>query len=153
MSEPIPNKDGKATVFSGTNFPKQSVIVQGDTVTFVFSANTRYDPKAAENNKYRWGFKCKVTALTPTDKYEPVVQHWLLDIENLATLLSAKFSGTLIEGEPLSEKERKSETLLEANILSGGLEGNELSSADSKQFIQDFIEGTVTSLLFLLISN
>ncbi len=141
MSDPVTNKEGKALLFAGNSFPKHSIVVPGDTVTFAFSANTRYDPKSPDNHKYRWGFKCKVTKLIPTEGYTPVISHWLLEIENLLTFLSAKFAATLVEGETLTTKEKRLLPLLSNNILSGGLEEKESLALEDKRFLENFIQG------------
>jgi len=63
INDPVTTgKDGKAMTFSGTNFPKQAVIIPGDTVTLMFTATSRPD-KNVENNKARWGFKCRITGI------------------------------------------------------------------------------------------
>ena len=130
-------KDNKTMFYSGNNFPKEPVIVPGDTVTIVFSANTRLDPKNAENLKYRWGFKCKITQFVPTDKYQPVFQNWLLYLENSLTLLSTKLSSTLTESFPLSDKEKKIMPLLNSPLFKGGLQEQSIIATS----LQDFIDG------------
>lgn len=108
---------------------------------FVFNANTRGDSKNPENVKNRWGFKCRITPLVPTDSYESLIDQWSLDLENVLATVGGKYAATLIEGEPLSEKERKCNPWLEAKLLNGGLEEND-GNPEHNKFLESFIEKT-----------
>eukprot|EP01116_Phalansterium_solitarium_P025544 TRINITY_DN981_c0_g3_i2.p1 TRINITY_DN981_c0_g3~~TRINITY_DN981_c0_g3_i2.p1 ORF type:complete len:4579 (-),score=1632.50 TRINITY_DN981_c0_g3_i2:159-12473(-) len=140
MNEPLINaKDGKQMIYSSTNFPKQAITVRGDTVTFVFSASSRPDPRSTDDATSRWGFRCRVTPLTPTESYDPLFSSWLLDLENLLCSLAGKYAAGLIEGVAVSELERKYATWLDAKLLAGGLGDSDLQPA-AKQFLDDFVE-------------
>lgn len=108
LTDPVLNpKDWKPYVFSSTNWPKQAIVVQGDSVTFLFNGTSRHDLKNPEHNKQRWGFKCKITELMPPDHHEDLINHWLLDLENTLSLISARFASRLVEGEPVGEIEKR----------------------------------------------
>ncbi len=153
-------KEGKPMIFSGNNWPKQPVIVPGNSVTFVFSGNTRAETASksgssasrhhsAEMNRYRWGFKCRVSEMTPTDSYKPLISHWLLDLECILSVVSGKYSSTLIEGDPLGEKEKKCMPWIEefVQLLNGGLESeNEVNNAE-RAFLEEFIQARGDALL------
>eukprot|EP01114_Cavostelium_apophysatum_P001689 TRINITY_DN1146_c0_g1_i2.p1 TRINITY_DN1146_c0_g1~~TRINITY_DN1146_c0_g1_i2.p1 ORF type:complete len:4271 (-),score=1642.72 TRINITY_DN1146_c0_g1_i2:54-12866(-) len=148
MSEPLVNpKDGKPYVFAGNNFPKQSVLVQGDSVTFVFSANTRLDSKNPESVRQRYGFKCKVTELSLPEGPDNLLNHWLLDLENLLAVASAKYASVLIEGETPSDVEKRCQPWLEAKLLNGGLQALSEESPENLAFLEQFIAGQGDALV------
>jgi hypothetical protein len=125
MNDPLTNsKDGKQLVFSGDSFPRQSITVQGDSITFVFSANSRVDPNAlrSADKTSRWGFRCRITEITSAERYEEVFASWLLDLENSLALVSGKYAATLVEGDAVGDMERRCAPWLEAKLLNGGLQ-------------------------------
>lgn len=139
VSDPVvSSKDGKSLIFSGMNWPKQSVLIPGNSVTFVFSAGTRPDKSTAEGNRLRWGFKCRVTGITPSETYTPLIDHWLLDLECTLALVGSKYSATLIEGQPLGAQEKRVIPWLEATLLNGGLEEGE-GNPSERSFLEDYI--------------
>lgn len=140
-------KDRKPFLFSGTSFPKRPIIIAGETVTFLFTANSRFDPKNVDN-RTRWGFKCRVTEVVLSNKYKPILNHWLLDIENSLALLCGKFCSQLVAGKALSEHEIVFHSCLESRILRGGLSHSEKDIFHLEQdqvhtspFIQQLIFG------------
>eukprot|EP01117_Protostelium_nocturnum_P005083 TRINITY_DN1838_c1_g1_i6.p1 TRINITY_DN1838_c1_g1~~TRINITY_DN1838_c1_g1_i6.p1 ORF type:complete len:4362 (-),score=1676.63 TRINITY_DN1838_c1_g1_i6:38-13123(-) len=132
---------GKPMVFSGINWPKRNVVIPGNSVTFVFTANTRVDLKNADNLKHRWGFRVRVTEFQSTDVYRKLISHWLLDLESIICLVAGKYASSMIEGEPVSEDEKKCSSWLETRLLNGGLEPENEANPVHKEFLSDFING------------
>eukprot|EP00029_Vermamoeba_vermiformis_P008050 TRINITY_DN365_c0_g1_i7.p1 TRINITY_DN365_c0_g1~~TRINITY_DN365_c0_g1_i7.p1 ORF type:complete len:4455 (+),score=2004.27 TRINITY_DN365_c0_g1_i7:138-13502(+) len=132
-------KDGAPLFFSGNNFPKQSIVIKGDTLTFVFNASTRPDPNNVAQPQ-RWGFKCIVSEVSGSavGGGPAIISHWLLELENSITLLAAKCAATLIEGEAQSDREKSLQPWLETRLLNGGLE--EGSAVAVQSFIEQFID-------------
>jgi hypothetical protein len=132
-------KDGAPLFFSGNNFPKQSIVIKGDTLTFVFNASTRPDPNSAPQPQ-RWGFKCIVSEVSGSavGGGPAIISHWLLELENSITLLTAKCAATLIEGEALTDREKSLQPWLETRLLNGGLE--EGGAVTVQSFIEQFID-------------
>jgi len=85
--QPVPREGSSDPIyFSGTNFPRHSVTVEGDTVTFIFNSGSRPDSHN-KNSPSRWGFRCIVTELTSSTSFQPAMDHWSLDLEcNLGVL-------------------------------------------------------------------
>jgi hypothetical protein len=84
-----------------------------------------------------------------TDNYEPLMTHWLLDIENSLALISGKLAATLIEGEPLSDRERRCGPWLEAALMNGGLMSEEEISKEHTQFLMDFVNKQNEAAIFV----
>jgi len=54
LEQPITQNDNPV-YFSGTNFSRNSIVIEGDTVTFVFNSGSRPDPHS-KNSPSRWDF-------------------------------------------------------------------------------------------------
>lgn len=117
---PILNPRDGSPFLAGSNWPHQMAI-DGDSVTFVFSANSRAEKGGgASAAAQRWGFRCIVSDLNARAA-EPL-SHWLLDLENTLVHLTGRCIATLIEGSPVTEQERAASPWIEDELLWGGLE-------------------------------
>lgn len=58
---PIMGKEDKPLIFYGNNWPKQNIIISGDSVTFIFNTNSYESNKNIES---RWGFRCRFIHFT-----------------------------------------------------------------------------------------
>jgi hypothetical protein len=127
--------------FSGTSFPRNSFTIEGDTVTFVFNATSRPDAHK-KNSPSRWGFRCTITEFSSASSFQAPVEHWSLDLENSLGVVFGRYTGTLIEGEAVSEQEKKYQEWLQSNLVRGGFEETEgkddVQSSWLVQFVTDF---------------
>ena len=53
----------------------------------------------------------------PPDHYEDLINHWLLDLENTLSLISARYSSRLIEGETVTDVEKLCSPWLEVRKI------------------------------------
>ena len=136
MTEPpILNPRDGSPFLAGSSWPHQMAL-DGDSVTFVFSANSRAEKGGgASAAAQRWGFRCVVSDLHARAA-EPL-SHWLLDLENTLVHLTARCIATLVEGPPVTDHERAASPWIEDELLWGGLE--EPNQLDP--FLVDLIEG------------
>jgi hypothetical protein len=125
-----------AVYYSAKGFPRRPVVLPGNSVTFLFSANTRPEPGATN----RWGFRCTVTPIfAPSSELrESLVPHWLLEVEALLAQLGARCVATLVAGEPFSAAELRLLPWLASPLLAGGLEEN--AKSPTAAFLADFTE-------------
>lgn len=130
---PIINPRDNSPYLAGTNWPQQMAI-EGDSVTFVFSANSRAEKNnSASATAQRWGFRCVVTDLHAR-VVEPL-NHWLLDLENTLVHLTSKCIAALVEGVKVTDHEHNALPWIEDELLWGGLESLPLD-----QFLLDMTE-------------
>jgi hypothetical protein len=136
MTEPpILNPRDGSPFLAGSSWPHQMAL-EGDSVTFVFSANSRAEKGGgASAAAQRWGFRCVVSDLHARAA-EPL-SHWLLDLENTLVHLTACCIAALVEGPPVTDHERAASPWIEDELLWGGLE--EPNQLDP--FLVDLIEG------------
>jgi len=66
------------------------------------------------------------------------MDHWSLDLECNLGVLCGKCSSTLVEGEPISEAEKKSKEWLESILIRGGLDIH--SDSWEAQWLSKFVE-------------
>eukprot|EP01125_Pyxidicula_operculata_P006688 TRINITY_DN229_c1_g1_i2.p1 TRINITY_DN229_c1_g1~~TRINITY_DN229_c1_g1_i2.p1 ORF type:complete len:4506 (-),score=1363.41 TRINITY_DN229_c1_g1_i2:44-12730(-) len=103
----------------GNNFPK-NLVIDGDTVTFMFKSSVRYSQKT--NLASRWGFRCYVSEISTSASSQQPISYWHLDMQNSLAILCGKLASILVEGEPVSESEEKVNNWLLNNLLQGGLD-------------------------------
>lgn len=145
--------DGSALYYSGNSFPVGAVIIPGDTVTFVFNADTRPDSRRADMVS-RWGFRCTVTeALSPED-LRPTFSCWTLEVQNALAALGADLSMSLIRGEPITASEESVRQWLSNPLFLGGLDDGKDESSHS-DWIEKFVMNADDSFsqLFTLIKS
>lgn len=133
---PILNPRDGSPFLAGSNWPHQ-MAVDGDSVTFVFSANSRAEKGGgASAAAQRWGFRCIVSDLNARAA-EPLA-HWLLDLENTLVHLTGKCVGTLTEGASVTEQERAASPWIEDELFWGGLEE---ANNPLDPFLEELIDG------------
>eukprot|EP01122_Echinamoeba_exundans_P001572 TRINITY_DN115_c0_g1_i2.p1 TRINITY_DN115_c0_g1~~TRINITY_DN115_c0_g1_i2.p1 ORF type:complete len:3572 (-),score=989.42 TRINITY_DN115_c0_g1_i2:58-10773(-) len=128
LDTPVNSADGSPIYFNGTNFPRQPVIVPGNSVTFFFTQG-RIDPSTPVSS--RWGFRCTVAPVVSSRDIPTVpINNWLLDLENSFGLVAGRFLASLIEGHPVSPKEQSSKVWLSSPMLRGGIERKQDASSN-----------------------
>jgi hypothetical protein len=88
-------KQQKPISFCGSDLPKRSLIVKGDTVTFILNYSSFSESR---NQSLQWCFRCIVSEADLTSEPQPLIPHWSLELENTVALFAAKCTATLIEG-------------------------------------------------------
>jgi hypothetical protein len=136
-------RDGTPVFFSGNNWPKQAVVVPGNTITFVFTSNSRPDSSSTMASiAARWGFRCVITEHVIEEKdTSAVVPHWLLDLETSLATLAAKLSAALIEGDAVSEKEKQCQPWLDTKLIGGGFDEANPTTDNRLKYLESFAEG------------
>jgi hypothetical protein len=136
--------NGVPAYFSGSNFPRQPINVQGDTITFVFTAGSRFDPKMATNDKLvqqRWGFRCIIKEIILGSSYQAPISHWSLYLESTLAYVSGRCASSLVEGESVSALEKSYSEWLQSSIVCGGLE-DATKTSETTQWLQQFLDNT-----------
>ena len=87
-------------VFGGSAWPKQRLVVDGDTAVFLFSAGSKDDGSGRPSA--RWGFKCVVTEFRDMTSYQCYIDHWSLDVQASLSVLCAKHVSALISGDSVT---------------------------------------------------
>jgi len=72
------------------------------------------------------------------DDQSASVSHWLLDLEAAVALLGSKCSTALIEGEPVTDKEKQCQAWLDTRLLNGGFDDSYDQS--KMHFLENFAE-------------
>lgn len=119
-SVPVVGADKNPIAFSGTNWPKQRLLVEGNSVTFVFSAGSRNLDDPGVQVSSRWGFRCVVTESKEISEQQGIIQHWLLDLTNAIGVLCAKQAAAFLAGEPTSAEEQRCQVWLSSRHFTGG---------------------------------
>jgi hypothetical protein len=156
ISEKPLNKDKSFMAFSGSHFPKEPLIIEGDKVTFVFDSTKSSEMKMSTK---RWGFRCVVSeVLQQSVEVQQTLPQFFLELENTTAILAAKYAAALVEGhspsfvllidrhhtkdnflnklywsllsstgDPPNEREKQLIPWLESRLLNGGLEELQLA--------------------------
>lgn len=130
---------------AGSSWPA-IMMVEGDTVTFVFSANSRADKNQGAG---RWGFRCLVIDTRVAKKetlhvdQDRAALHWLLVLENALAHITGKCISALVEGDPITEKEKAASVWLEDELMNGGLDEEVTSKKSDKKALADLFVDTV----------
>ncbi len=144
LSEAVANTtDGNPLFFSGKNWPCTPLHIPGDTVTFLFTATTRADPLASVQPQ-RFGFRCVVSPVAASSTpAEPLLTHWLLDLENSLAQLSVRCAKSLVAGEPFSPLELRAMSWLNSPLLRGGLEtAADATPTATTKWVDELLAGT-----------
>lgn len=100
LANPVLGADRNPVAFSGRAFPRQRLVVEGNTVTFLFSAGSRNLDDPSVPTASRWGFKCTVSECLEPVEVPGSVTHWLLDLCNATAVLCARQAAAFLVGEP-----------------------------------------------------
>lgn len=130
VNDSVLNADGNP-FFSDRNFPIQPLYVEGNTLTFIFSASSR----PGSSHEARWGFKCTIE--NADAKMTTPVGFWMLELESSLAVLASKIIASLIEGVAPSTNEKALSEWLDCDLLSGGLE----PTPQIDGFLREIIEG------------
>ena len=114
-------------LFSGSHFPKEPLVVEGDSVTFFFNSSSH------GGGADRWGFKCTISPFKPSSESDTSIDFWMLDLFNISSSLASKYASTLIAGTAISAEEKKCAPWLQSGHFTGGVEKSMLQVFSPKK--------------------
>jgi hypothetical protein len=152
LSAPVLGPDKNGLVYSGQHWPKQKVVIEGNTVTFLFSAASRNLEDPGVSLAQRWGFKCVVTEYKEAVKVPGTIEHWLLDLINSTSLLCARQAAALLAGEPTSVDEQRCQVWLSSRHFTGGRDES-ASSSPENSFLHSLAETAAPHPLYVWLKS
>ncbi len=153
LSAAVLGPDKNGLVYSGTNWPKQRIVIEGNTVTFLFSAGSRNLEDPGIPAAHRWGFKCVVTEFKEeTGAVQGAIQHWMLDLTNAIGVLCSRQVASFLAGEPTSAEEQRCQVWLSSRHFTGGRDESNQASPENV-FLQTLAEGQAPHPLYVWLKS